>query len=125
MRKSKGKPISSDEAMALTKAVVRAADRLEISLATLAAIIGLSKATVSRMRRGSYVLKPGRGKAFELAELFLRLYEALDAMVLSDERAASAWLMADNSTLQSRPIDLIQRAKGLADVLGYLRARRS
>jgi Protein of unknown function (DUF2384) len=53
------------------------------------------------------------------------LYEALDAMVLSDERAASAWLMADNSTLQSRPIDLIQRAKGLADVLGYLRARRS
>jgi hypothetical protein len=34
-----------------------------------------------------------------------------------------AGLTAENSTLQERPIDLIQRIQGLAHVINYLRTR--
>jgi hypothetical protein len=46
-------------------------------------------------------------------------------IVGGDEVAARAWLTAENSTLQGRPIELIQRAHGLANVVSYLEARRA
>jgi hypothetical protein len=125
MNAQKVQPVFSDEAIVLTKAIVRASDKLAISQKLLASIIGLSGSTISRMRRGSYVLERDKGKAFELAQLLIQLYESLDAMVLGDERAAKAWLRTENLTLHSRPIDLIQRAQGLIEVVSYLRTRRS
>ena len=49
----------SDEAALLTKAVLRAADRLAIRNAVLARILGLSGPTISRMRNGKYRLDRG------------------------------------------------------------------
>ena len=56
----------------VTKALLRAAARLELASKDLARILGLSEATVSRMSRGAYVLTPEQ-KPFELALLFVRL----------------------------------------------------
>ena len=42
-----------------------------------------------------------------------------------DEGAAKASLRAKNSFLQGRPINLIQRAQGLAEVVRYLQTRLS
>ena len=75
----------------MTKAVLGAASRLGVSNKALAAIIGLSEATVSRMGSGSYMLTPG-DKAFDLAVLFVRLFRALDALAHGDEDMAHAWL---------------------------------
>ena len=63
--------ITADAAVAsdgagVTKAAVRAADRLGISNRTLSRILGLSEASISRMGSGSYTLAP-RDKSFELA----------------------------------------------------------
>ena len=78
---------TSNEGAVLTKATIRAADRLGLSQKTLANVIGLSESVVSRMRSGDYVLE--RGKAFELAALFVRLYRSLDAIVSGDRKDSS------------------------------------
>jgi len=117
------RPGVSDAAV-MAKATIRAAERLGIKSKTLAKIIGVSEATVSRMRQGEYPLEPHQ-KPFELAVLFVRLFRSLDAMTDGDEKVAAAWLVNDNSALGGRPIDLIQTVSGLGNVIQYLDARRA
>ena len=107
----------------LSKATVRAADRLGLSQKALAQVLGLSESVISRMRRGSFVLE--HGKAFELAVLFVRLYRSLDAIVSGDEKSAREWMRHENLALNAKPIDLIQKVHGLIDVIQYLDARRA
>lgn len=113
----------SDDAV-LSKAVLRAADRLDLSNTVLAKILGLSGPTITRMRQGAYTIER-KDKAFELAALFVRVYRSLDAIVGGDDRAASVWLKSDNTALQDKPANLIQKVTGLVDVLAYLDARRA
>lgn len=108
----------------LTKAVLRAADRLGITGATLAAIIGLSPASLTRMKKGEFALEAGT-KPFELAILFVRLFRSLDAIAGGDERIARAWLASPNTALDAAPIDKIRTIPGLMDVIAYLDARRA
>jgi hypothetical protein len=79
------------EAALLTKAALRAAEQLGMANKSLAAVIGVSEATVSRMRSGAYTLQRGQ-KSFELATLFVRFYRSLDAIVGGDQEVARAWL---------------------------------
>ena len=115
-------PVS--EAAVATKAVLRAAARLGLSNKTLAKIIGVSEATVSRMGAGSYQLTRG-DKPFELALLFVRVFRSLDAIAGGDEAVATAWLRSENLALGGTPLTLIQSVPGLVHVLAYLDARRS
>jgi hypothetical protein len=108
----------------VTKAVVRAADRLGVTARVLAVIIGVSEATVSRMRRGEFRLEPGT-KPFELAVLFVRLFRSLDAIVGGDDRVAASWLGNPNTALDARPIEKVRTVSGLVDVIAYLDARRA
>jgi hypothetical protein len=101
-----------------------AAARLGVSNKALAAIIGLSEASVSRMGSGAYTLVPGE-KAFELSVLFVRLFRALDAIVHGDEAVAQAWLRNENTALGGRPLTLIQSIPGLVHAVAYLDARRA
>ena len=50
----------------LTKAMLRAADLLDVTARLLASILGVSEATVSRMREQEFLLERGT-KPFELA----------------------------------------------------------
>jgi DNA-binding transcriptional regulator YdaS (Cro superfamily) len=117
-------PRAVDEAAVVTKAVLRAAERLALPNRALAAILGLSEATISRMGSGTYQLAPG-DKPFEIAVLFLRLFRALDAIVGGDTAAARAWLRSENTVLGATPASLIQSVSGLVNVVGYLDARRA
>lgn len=113
----------SKEGVVLTKATIRAADRLGMSQRTLANVLGLSESVISRMKSGDYVLD--RGKPFELAALFVRLYRSLDAIVSGDDKTARDWLRNDNLALKARPMDLIQKVQGLVHVIQYLDTRRA
>ncbi len=115
---------SPDEAAVVTKAVLRAAERLALPNRVLAGILGLSEATISRMGSGTYQLAPG-DKPFEIAVLFLRLFRALDAIVGGDAAVARAWLRGDNTVLGATPLSVIQSVSGLVNVVGYLDARRA
>jgi Protein of unknown function (DUF2384) len=117
------RPSASDDAV-MSKAVLRAAERLDISNTALAKILGLSGPTITRVRQGAYMIERN-DKAFELAALFVRVYRSLDAVVGGDDQVAAAWLKADNVALQEKPVHLIQKVTGLVDVLHYLDARRA
>ncbi|MCX5513032.1 transcriptional regulator, XRE family protein [Kaistia algarum] len=118
-------PAAAPEAgLVLTKAAIRAADRLRVTARILATIIGVSEATISRMKRAEFALEPGT-KPFELAVLFTRLFRSLDAIVGGDDAVAAAWLTQPNLALAARPIEKIQSVIGLVDVIAYLDARRA
>ena len=113
-----------DPKKVLTKAVLRAAEKLDVKASRLAPILGLSEPTVSRMKRGEYILEAD-SKPFELAVLFVRLFRSLDAIVGGDEAVARAWLANLNLALDGRPIEKIRTVAGLTDVIAYLDARRA
>lgn len=108
----------------VTKAVLSAAERLGLAGAALAAVIGVSAPTVSRMRRGAWQLEEG-SKPFELAVLFLRAFRSLDAITGGDEAVARAWLAGPNTVLGETPAEAIRSITGLTRVVAYLDARRA
>lgn len=108
----------------LTKAALRAADRLGLSGRQLADIVGVSEATVSRWKRGESLLEPG-SKPFELAALLVRTFRSLDAITGGDAAVARRWLAAPNTALAARPIERMTQVQGLVDVATYLDARRA
>lgn len=108
----------------VTKAVLRAAARLDLSNKELARILGLSESTVSRMGAGAYTLPPDQ-KAFELALLLVRLYRSLDSIAGGDQAVAKAWLRAENSALGGAPLGRITSIAGLIETIAYLDARRA
>ena len=108
----------------LTKAALRAADRLGLSGRQLADIVGVSEATVSRWKRGDSLLEPG-SKPFELAALLVRTFRSLDAITGGDEAVARRWLAAPNTALAARPVERMTQVQGLVDVTIYLDARRA
>ena len=115
---------AADQAAVVTKATLRAASQLGLTNKTLATVIGVSEATVSRMRSEDYTLQLGQ-KPFELAVLFVRLYRSLDAIVGGDDAVAAAWLRNRNTALASKPLALIQTTSGLMNAIAYLDARRA
>lgn len=112
------------ENVVVTKATLRAADLLDITARTLASVIGVSEATVSRMRKQEFLLERGT-KPFELAVLFVRLFRSLDAIVGGDETVARAWLKNPNTALDGTPLEKILTIAGLVDVIAYLDSRRA
>ncbi|WP_242490000.1 antitoxin Xre/MbcA/ParS toxin-binding domain-containing protein [Noviherbaspirillum cavernae] len=109
--------------MTVSKAIVRAAELLQLRQSSLARILGISPATASRLCAGTYVLNPARTKEWELALLLIRLFRSLDA-VLGHGESARQWLAGENLGLNGRPADLIESAEGLVRVLHYLDAHR-
>ena len=108
----------------LTKAALRAADRLGLSGRQLAGIVGVSEATVSRWKRGDSLLESG-SKPFELAALLVRTFRSLDAITGGDEAVARRWLASPNTALAARPVERMMQLQGLVDVATYLDARRA
>jgi hypothetical protein len=111
------------DSLLVTKAFVRAADRLDITNKVLARVIGLSEPTLSRLRNGTYLLEEGQ-KAFELAIYFIRLYRSLDAVIGGEDKIAGTWLSNQNRALGGIPLELIQSVSGLMNVIDYLDSRR-
>jgi hypothetical protein len=105
----------------LTRAALRAADRLGLAHKDLATLLGVSPSTVSRFSQRP--LDP-RSKEGELAVLFVRLYRSLDALVGGQDEAARSWMHSDNHHLGAPPARLVQTVTGLVHVLEYLDAMR-
>jgi len=120
---SASKPLPAADAV-LTKALLRAAGLLGLSSAVLARVLGVSEASVSRLGAGARTVDP-QSKEGELALLLVRVYRSLDALVGTDASQRNAWLHGHNRALNGRPVDLIQRADGLVNVVAYLDAMRA
>ncbi len=115
-------PKASDAAV-LGKAVVRAARLLALTQRDVAAALGISEATTSRLFAGKYALSIERAKEWELALLLVRLFRSLDAL-WGHEASARLWLASPNTALAGRPVDLLRTVEGLVRVVAYLDAAR-
>ena len=113
---------TADSSQILSKAVTRAAERLGISRALLAMVLGVSPATVTRLYSGQYKLDERR-KEWEFALLFVRVFRSLDSIV-GDEITARMWMNSENRGLNGKPIELIRETEGLVRVIHYLDASR-
>ena len=112
-----------DPSSVLSKAVARAAERMGISRAALAKILGVSAATVTRLYKGEYKLDELR-KEWEVALMLVRVFRSLDSIV-GKEQTARQWLTSQNRQLNGRPVELLQQAQGLVRVVHHLDASRS
>lgn len=106
----------------LSKAVARAAERLDISRTLLSKILGVSPSTITRLYAGDYTLEQNR-KEWEFALLFVRAFRSLDSIVGAQDTARK-WLQSENRGLNGRPIELIANTEGLVRVVHYLDASR-
>jgi Protein of unknown function (DUF2384) len=106
-----------DRSAVLTKATLRAAERLNLNGRQLGAILGVSEPTISRLKRADATL--------EFAALLVRAYRSLDAITGGDEAVARVWMTADNTALMGKPLDRMATIQGLVDVTTYLDARRA
>jgi hypothetical protein len=106
----------------LGKAALNAAERLALRGKALADVLGLSEATISRLRT-SISIDP-KTKSGELALLLVRLYRSLDALMGGNDEQSRAWLRAANAHLGAVPMDRIRSVEGLVDVVQYLDAMR-
>ena len=113
---------TANAAVVLSKAVARAAERLNVSRSQLAKVLGVSPSTVTRLYAGDYQLEQHR-KEWEFALLFVRMFRSLDSIV-GEESTARKWLNSDNRGLNGRPLDLINNTEGLVRVVHYLDASR-
>ena len=111
-----------EPAMVLARATLNAAERLGLRARGLAAVIGSSEASVSRLREARG-LNP-QTKEGELAALFLRVFRSLDALMGGDDAKARAWFHAQNDHLAGVPAERIRTVEGLVDVVQYLDAMR-
>lgn len=111
-----------DPRAVLTRATLAAAERLALRNRQLAAIIGTSEASISRLSSGR-ALDPD-SKEGELALMFLRLYRSLDALVGGDDSKSRTWLHSRNDHLGGIPAERIRTVEGLVDVVQYLDAMR-
>lgn len=108
-------------AAVLTKALLRAAKNLDLPQATLARIIHVSPATVSRLPQRP--IDPATSEG-ETALLFLRIFRSLDTLFGGNLQQAQTWLRASNHHLNGQPLQLIQTLTGLVHVADYLDAMR-
>ena len=117
------KPQALGDAALVASAVAKAASALGLKRAELAATIGVSEPTLSRLKKGQYGVP--EGKPMELSLLLIRIYRALYAIVGGDPASMQHWLKTPNRHFGERsPLQLIQRVDGIAQVALYLDAMR-
>ena len=114
---------ADDKKQVLRKALLRMAERLNLSRRELCTILGISEASLSRLYDGKRFIDP-QSKEGELAVMLLRLYRSLDALFGGNDQQCQLWLHSKNTHLNAIPVQLIQTIQGLISTLTYLDAMR-
>ena len=117
------KPPSRDETL-VTRALLRAAERLTIADGDLVDILGVSATSLWRLKRGDTVLKE-TSKEYEIALHVIRLFRGLGAIYGNNTADMARWMHAGNSALDDKPVEILKSLKGLFSVIGYVDAHRA
>lgn len=112
------------EASVATKALLRAAARWGLPHKELAALVGVSPSSMSRIAAKARPVDLAT-KEGELALLVLRIFRSLDALVGGDDQKARLWLTHENTHLGGVPLSLMHRIEGIVRVAEYLDAMRA
>lgn len=108
----------------LTKATLKASQALGLKGELLAAVLGVSESSVSRLAAAKQALNP-QSKEGELALLLIRLMRSLDTLVGGQDQHRLAWMSSFNHALNGEPRQLIRSAQGLVCAVAYLDSMRA
>lgn len=111
-----------DKKVVLAKAVLNAAEQLDLKQAQLAAILGMHRTAISRLKSNPE-LDPA-SKQGELALLLIRLYRALYALTGGDADWMRHFMNTPNRVTAGIPIQQIESISGLVSVLQFVDAIR-
>jgi hypothetical protein len=114
--------ISPDPAAVLAKAVLTAADQLGLKQAELAAVLGIHRTAVSRLKQNPN-LEP-KSKQGELALLLIRIARALFALTGGDRDWIKHFMHSPNQVTGGIPAKQIESIQGLIQVLQLVDALR-
>lgn len=106
----------------LAKAVLKAATQLGLKQADLAAVLGMHRTAVSRLKQNPS-LDPG-SKQGELALLLIRIARALYALTGGDKDWMLHFMHSHNTATQGTPAQQIESVQGLVTVLRFVDAVR-
>lgn len=108
----------------VSKALLRAARDLSLNGIALSQIIGLSTATISRVRSGTYKIAPG-SKSYEMALMVVRIHKALMVIMDGDILAAREWMKTPAPELKIEPREKMKDIRGLVSVMVYTEMRKA
>lgn len=114
-------PVSSAD-LVLAKAVLNAADQLGLKQAELAAVLGVHRTAVSRLKQ-KLSLDPA-SKQGELALLLIRIARALYALTGGDKSWTRHFMHTPNQLSGGIPAQQVQSVHGLMQVLHVVDALR-
>jgi DNA-binding XRE family transcriptional regulator len=114
--------LSASPGRVVAKAAFRAARELDLTQRELARAIGVSEATVTRMKDGAYALE---GKPLELALCVVRVFRSLDAIAGGETEVIRGWMRNPNAVLGGVPRAMITSATGLIETMQYLDSARA
>nr|WP_298411076.1 XRE family transcriptional regulator [uncultured Halomonas sp.] len=106
----------------LAKAVLSAAEQLGLKQAQLAAVLGVHRTAISRLKHNPS-LDP-RSKQGELALLLIRLARALFALTGGDRDWIRHFMQTPNKVTGGVPTQQIESIQGLMQVLQFVDAMR-
>jgi Protein of unknown function (DUF2384) len=111
--------VAHQENIILTKALKKAVDYWGVNNKHLGEVIGLSEATISRLKNGQFILDPN-SKQWQLVVIFLRIFRGLDSYMGGHVENQCLWLKSNNTALGGVPLDLMRNVEGLASVVQYV-----
>lgn len=111
-----------DPGEVLAKAALRAAAQLGLTQSELAAVLGLHRTGVSRLKHGGSLAPDS--KQGELALLLIRLARALFALAGGDEQWIRHFMHSPNHLTGGIPAQQVQSIQGLVTVLRFLDGMR-
>ena len=111
-------PLSDDQL--LLQAVLRTADKLDLSRTALAKVLGRDRSLFSRGKGIEPTSKTG-----ELALLLVRLYRSLAVLVGNDPAQMRHWFHTANHHTGGVPAEQVQRTESLVEIVHDLDAMRA
>lgn len=106
----------------LAKAVLKAATELGLNQADLAAVLGVHRTAISRLKRNPS-LDPD-SKQGELALMLIRVARALFALTGGDEDWIRHFMRTSNKVTGGVPAEQVKTVEGLVTVLQFVDAIR-
>jgi hypothetical protein len=114
--------VNPNPAAVLAKAVMNAADQLGLKQAELAAVLGMHRTAISRLKQNPN-LEP-TSKQGELALLLIRIARALFALTGGDKDWIKHFMHSPNHVTGGVPAQQITSIQGLIHVLQFVDALR-
>lgn len=111
------------DAELVTEAFVEAGRELGLTLAQMAAVIGVSSSTMKNYSRGAATIASTKDQELSLG--FIRVYRALFAILGGNQEQMRYWMKTPNRHFNNQvPTDLAGNYQGLAELNVYLDAMR-